>query len=289
MTTLGTTGIASNSMCPLSHYTVRAVSLSVLSELSSFWYAKELCISSGWTEPSQWSRFKFLFIKEACSSPQSIEQIKVWILKKTNPNLFLWQLDLWQNWKVLQVGELLNNKNNNPGEWKCEVLMPAIRGNHLFIRLSFEQHYFHFNTNHIAHISCIGGRLYHREHGCFQEEISLGPLVFTTEHNSFWDTPGLALAPSAKEDRILPKKSFTNYNLLFRHSACPTLFDPMDCVHQATLSMGFPRQEYWRGLPFPFPMDLPYPWIESVSPSLAGGFFSTEPPGKPLPITRAGT
>ena len=45
--------------------------------------------------------------------------------------------------------------------------------------------------------------------------------------------------------------------------------------------MGFPRQEYWSGLPFPSPGDLPDPGIESMSPALAGGFFTTEPPGKP--------
>ena len=42
--------------------------------------------------------------------------------------------------------------------------------------------------------------------------------------------------------------------------------------------MGFPRQEYWSGLPFASP------GIESVSPALAGGFFTPEPPGKPLYI-----
>ena len=48
--------------------------------------------------------------------------------------------------------------------------------------------------------------------------------------------------------------------------------------------MGFPRQEYWSGLPFPTPGDLPDPEIELTSlasPALAGGFFTTEPPGKP--------
>ena len=48
--------------------------------------------------------------------------------------------------------------------------------------------------------------------------------------------------------------------------------------------MGFPRQEYWSAFPFPFPGDLPNPQIEHVSlesPALAGGFFITEPPGKP--------
>ena len=53
---------------------------------------------------------------------------------------------------------------------------------------------------------------------------------------------------------------------------------------QAPLPMGFSRQEYWSGLPFPAPGDLPNPGIEpttSVSTALAGGFFTTEPPGKP--------
>ena len=44
--------------------------------------------------------------------------------------------------------------------------------------------------------------------------------------------------------------------------------------------MGFPRQEYWSGFPFPSPGDLPNPGIKPASPALAGGFFTTEPPGK---------
>ena len=50
---------------------------------------------------------------------------------------------------------------------------------------------------------------------------------------------------------------------------------------QDPLSMGFPRQEYWSGLPFPSPGDLPDPEIKLMSPALAGRFFTTEPPGKP--------
>ena len=49
--------------------------------------------------------------------------------------------------------------------------------------------------------------------------------------------------------------------------------------------MGLSRQAYWSGLPFPLPGDLPYPGIKPaspVSPALAGGFFTTEPPGKPI-------
>ena len=55
-------------------------------------------------------------------------------------------------------------------------------------------------------------------------------------------------------------------------------------AHQAPLSMEFPRQEYWSGLPFPPPGDLPHPGIQPmcfVSPALADGLFATEPPGKP--------
>ena len=50
--------------------------------------------------------------------------------------------------------------------------------------------------------------------------------------------------------------------------------------HQAPLFTGFPSQEYWSGLPFPSPGDLPDPWIEPKSPTLADRFFTTEPPGK---------
>ena len=59
---------------------------------------------------------------------------------------------------------------------------------------------------------------------------------------------------------------------------------PWAIAHQAPLSMGFPRQEYWNGLPFPPPGDLPDPGIEPTSlafPVLAGRLLTTEPPGKP--------
>ena len=56
---------------------------------------------------------------------------------------------------------------------------------------------------------------------------------------------------------------------------------PWTTAHKAPLSVGFPRQEYWSGLPFPSPEDLPDPEIEPLSPALTGGFFTTESPGKP--------
>ena len=56
---------------------------------------------------------------------------------------------------------------------------------------------------------------------------------------------------------------------------------PWTVAHQAPLSMGFPRQEYWSELLVPFPGDSPDPGIEPVSHALAGRFFTTEPPEKP--------
>ena len=67
--------------------------------------------------------------------------------------------------------------------------------------------------------------------------------------------------------------------------SCLTLCNPIDYIAcQAPLSMEFPRQEYWNGLPFPSPGDLPNPGIEPTSPAspaLGGRCFATEPQRKP--------
>ena len=55
-------------------------------------------------------------------------------------------------------------------------------------------------------------------------------------------------------------------------------------AHQAPLSMGFSRQEYWSGLPFPSPGDLPDPGIEPGSPALRADPLTSELPGKPQSI-----
>ena len=75
------------------------------------------------------------------------------------------------------------------------------------------------------------------------------------------------------------------------HKGCAQLFThvwsfatPWVIACQAPLSMGFSKQEYWSGLPFPAPADLLDPEIKSkplLSPVLAGAFSTTEPPGKP--------
>ena len=56
---------------------------------------------------------------------------------------------------------------------------------------------------------------------------------------------------------------------------------PWTVAHQAPPSMGFSRQEYWSGLPFPSPGDLPNPGIKPRSPALQADVLTSEPPGKP--------
>ena len=57
---------------------------------------------------------------------------------------------------------------------------------------------------------------------------------------------------------------------------------PWTVAYQAPPSMGFSRQQYWSGLPFPAPGDLPDPGIEPRYPTLQADALSSEPPGKPL-------
>ena len=62
--------------------------------------------------------------------------------------------------------------------------------------------------------------------------------------------------------------------------SCPTL--PPNGAHQAPLSMGFPRQEYWSGLPFPSPEDLPDPGVELTSPALQADSLWLSHLGSPI-------
>ena len=63
--------------------------------------------------------------------------------------------------------------------------------------------------------------------------------------------------------------------------SCPTLYNRIDSSLPGSGSMGFSRQEYWSGLPFPSPRDLPNPGIEPRSPALQTDTLQSEPPGKP--------
>ena len=62
----------------------------------------------------------------------------------------------------------------------------------------------------------------------------------------------------------------------FVAQSCLTLETPWTVAQQAPLSMGFPRQEYWSGLPFPSPGDHPNPGLKPGSPAFQADFFLTE-------------
>ena len=70
---------------------------------------------------------------------------------------------------------------------------------------------------------------------------------------------------------------FVAVQLLLSAQLCVT---PWIVTRQTPLSMRFPRQEYWSGLPFPPPREPPNPQIEPGTPALAGRFFTTEAPEK---------
>ena len=70
---------------------------------------------------------------------------------------------------------------------------------------------------------------------------------------------------------------------IVRYFSCVQLFaTPGMVAYLAPPFMGFSRQEYWSGLPFPSPADLPKPGIKPGSPALQTDALSSEPPGKPF-------
>ena len=97
----------------------------------------------------------------------------------------------------------------------------------------------------------------------------------------FW----ILILPSREMSANMVSSSQRQWCVCVYTQSCPTLWDPMDYSPQAPRPMGFSRQEHWHGLPFPPPGDLPNPGIKRmspVSPVLAGGFFTIQPPGKAM-------
>jgi len=78
-----------------------------------------------------------------------------------------------------------------------------------------------------------------------------------------------------------PGKSYTFLSFFFNCSVLSDSAIPWTVAYQAPPSMGFSRQEYWSGLPFPSPGDLPNPGIESKSPTLQADTLTSEAPVKP--------
>ena len=130
-------------------------------------------------------------------------------------------------------------------------------------------------------VSCIGRRiLYHwatREalERCFLYQMATDSPAPQVK----WGSNSITIHQGTS---MWQELSHTSHSVLIRTlrecaQSCPTLFHLLTVACQAPLSMGFSRQEYWTGLPFPPPGDLPNPRIKPASPvppALAGGFFT---------------
>ena len=102
-------------------------------------------------------------------------------------------------------------------------------------------------------------------------------IILTNTEKSFHRIQPLILI------KLFKKPKVTNISFTFVYicgglvtKSCPTLVTSWTVACQAPLSMGFSRQEYWSGLPFPAPGDLPNPRIEPRSPALQEGSLLTE-------------
>ena len=104
--------------------------------------------------------------------------------------------------------------------------------------------------------------------------INLGELLETVRDKEAWHAAVHGVAESQTQLRDLATTLLSKLLLLSR---VQLFCDPWTVAHQAPLSMRFPRQEYWSGLPIPSPGDLLNPGTEPISPALAGRFFTTEP------------
>ena len=98
---------------------------------------------------------------------------------------------------------------------------------------------------------------------------------FTIQLSHPYMTTGKTIALTR---RTFVSKVQTNVSL----SRVPLFATPWTVAYQAPLSMEFSRQEYWSGLPFPSPGNLPHPGIEAGSPTLQADALPSNPPGKPL-------
>ena len=95
----------------------------------------------------------------------------------------------------------------------------------------------------------------------------------------------LAQVPSAKSLTIWEAVKLTVVDEESESVSCCVMSGsfatPWTVAHQAPFSVAFPKQDYWSGLPFPSPGDLPDPGMESGFPALQPDSLLSEPPGKP--------
>ena len=113
-------------------------------------------------------------------------------------------------------------------------------------------------------------------------------LLFHFENIYYWQLRQPFRSVKIMNKGYIHTRGRTSYILVIcYHSAvclvaqsCPTLCDPMDCNLPGSSVHAISRQEYWSGLPFPPPGDLPNPGIEPRSPTVQGECGRSEPPGK---------
>ena len=127
---------------------------------------------------------------------------------------------------------------------------------------------------------------------CFKSAHTLNPETVdnppsTSKHRPSWkltDCESLAhMVPQHPSTQDISTRKQGCDETYAESLSCVQLFAaPWTAAHQVLLSVELSRQAYWRGLLFPTPGDLPNPEIEPkspASPALAGGFFTTPPPG----------
>ena len=107
---------------------------------------------------------------------------------------------------------------------------------------------------------------------------------------NYYDLRSLSVSKKYYENKRIPSKLYT-YTTLYIHNSgsvglvtksCATLATSWTVAHEAPLSMGFPRQEYWSGLPFPPPEDFPDPGIEPRSHALQADSLQLSHWGSPM-------
>ena len=132
------------------------------------------------------------------------------------------------------------------------------------------------------------------EPGGLQSMGSVGHAAAAAAAKSIQSCPTLCnpidgSPPGSPIPRILQARTLEWVGISFskkvKSLSCVQLFATLwSIAHQAPLSMGFSRQEYWSGLPFPSPRDLPNPGIGPRSPALQADALTSEPPGKPITL-----
>ena len=190
-----------------------------------------------------------------------VDMSRVWILPSSPP------ARLWTRMTSI----LPFNRDDLMGTWMA--LVPD-RSSHRWPRQG------HLDGNIIAFTTLLG-------------EVIKGTFIHFMKGFFFFLHVGIRMLGSYEQSRFmhwwknqlpLPFSSKTLCVCVCAQSLCHVQLSviPWTVAHQPPWSTGFSRQEYWNGLPFPTPGDLPHPGTEPtslVSPALVGGFSTTEPSG----------